>query len=59
MTLIRFVSHTELRDDDNYAVFYSVSLVCFCHQSPFAVLLFLYQICFCFSQVKENKTQVN
>ena len=45
--------------DDNHAVFYSVSLVCFCHQSPFVVLMFLYQICFCFYQVKENKTQVN
>ena len=28
------------------------------HQSSFVVLLFLYQICFCFYQVKENKTQV-
>ena len=48
-----------LGEDDNHAVFYSISLVCFCHQSPFAVLLFLYQICFCIYQVKENKTQVN
>ena len=34
--------------DDNQAMFHSISLICLCHQSPFVVMLFLYQICFCF-----------
>ena len=43
--------------DDNHALFLSVSLICFYHQSPFDVLL--YQICLiCFYYVKVNKTQV-
>ena len=40
--------------DDNYAMFHSISLICLCHH----VMLFLYQICFCFYYVKVNKTQV-
>ena len=44
--------------DDNQAMFHNISLICLCHQSPFVVMLFLYQICFCFYYVKVNKTQV-
>ena len=44
--------------DDNQAMFHSISLICVCHQSPFVVMLFLYQICFCFYYAKVNKTQV-
>ena len=40
--------------DDNYAMFHGISLICLCHH----VMLFLYQICFCFYYVKVNKTQV-
>ena len=44
--------------DDNQAMFHNISLICLCHQSPFVVMLFLYQICFCFYYVKVNRTQV-
>ena len=44
--------------DENHAMFHSVSLICFCHQSSIVVMLYLSQICFYFYYVKVNKTQV-